>query len=204
VFDPSSCECDTRRVPPDLVDQTLAFLASCGVHLAPGLTPSELSALEERFGFGFAPDHRALLAAAQPTGDGWVDWRADREAHLSAALAEPVSGVLFDVDQNVFWPRSWGPRPTDAATARRVAEARLTSWPKLVPLYGHRYLPAAPAAAGSPVISVHQSDVIHYGSDLLNYVTREFRVHPATPLGPIRHPVGPWSALAQGAENADL
>jgi len=39
--------------------------------LAPGLTDAELTGVEKEFGFSFAPDHRAFLAAGLPTGRGW-------------------------------------------------------------------------------------------------------------------------------------
>jgi hypothetical protein len=41
-------------------------------------------------------------------------------------------------------------------------------WPRLVPVYSHRYAPAAPAPAGSPELSVHQTDIIYYGPNLVD------------------------------------
>src|SRR5262249_17955195 len=45
---------------------------------------------------------------------------------------------------------------------------------KLIPLISHRYLPEEPHEAGNPVFSVYQSDVIYYGTDLIDYFEREF------------------------------
>ncbi|XVV05634.1 hypothetical protein ACQPW3_09675 [Actinosynnema sp. CA-248983] len=47
-----------------------------GVAIEPGLTDAELVAVEDRFGFEFADDHRACLAEVLPTGPGYPDWRS--------------------------------------------------------------------------------------------------------------------------------
>ena len=44
----------------------------------------------------------------------------------------------------------------------------------MVPIYGHRYLPAGRGTFGHPVLSIHQTDVLCYGTDLVDYVYQEF------------------------------
>ncbi|WP_198048830.1 hypothetical protein [Nocardiopsis dassonvillei] len=47
----------------------------------------------------------------------------------------------------------------------------------LVPIYGHRFVPAGRGAWGHPVLSVVGGlDTICYGRDLADYVDREFGV----------------------------
>lgn len=137
-----------------------------------GLTPEELVTIERRRGFVFAEDHRAFLAAGLPTGVRWPDWRGGVALHEQ--LAWPVSGVLFDVEHNAFWYPGWGRRPDPVADAVALAAHRLRGAPLMVPVYGHRYLPAGPGPGGHPVLSMQQSDVIVYGTDLLDYLGREF------------------------------
>ena len=49
-------------------------LAALGVaDIAPGLADREFERLEATFGFEFADDHRAFLAAGLPLGDMWPD-----------------------------------------------------------------------------------------------------------------------------------
>lgn len=43
-------------------------------------------------------------------------------------------------------------------------------------MFAHRFIPDTPAAAGNPVFSIVQTDIIHYGSDLADYFAREFGV----------------------------
>jgi hypothetical protein len=52
---------------------------------------------------------------------------------------------------------------------------------------------------------VHQTDVIHYGDNLLDYVAREFHEPPPRPAVPGERPhIRFWSDLAEGADSADL
>jgi hypothetical protein len=138
-----------------------------------GMAEVELRRVEQTFGFTFNPDHRVLLAAGLPLGGRWPDWRHVGSAGLRERLAEPVSGVLFDVRENGFWHAPWGPRPSRTADAVEVAQAALADAPRLIPVYGHRYAPAL-AQRGLPVLSVVQTDVVVYGSDLPDYLRREF------------------------------
>ncbi|MFI5736320.1 hypothetical protein ACIA49_39765 [Kribbella sp. NPDC051587] len=141
---------------------------------ATGLTDAEFSRIEDEFGFGFADDHRAFLAAGLPVGSGFPNWRdGDRET-LRSQLAWPVDGTLFDVEHNAFWHDTWGGRPTDLAEALTIARERLADVPVMVPVYVHRYLPAGRGTYGHPVLSMYQTDIIYYGSDLADYIGNEF------------------------------
>lgn len=153
----------------------LAALDCC--RLTPGLTDAEFAQVESAYGFEFADDHREFLAAALPVDDdrvrGWPDWRHGDPAELRRMLDWPVEGVLFDVEHNVMWDPAWGPRPPTVYQRLAVARRHLAEVPQLVPVYGHRYLPAG-GAAGHPVLSVYQTDIIYYGVDLADYIHQEF------------------------------
>jgi hypothetical protein len=150
-------------------------LAARGCDVRPGLSDAEFASVEERFGFEFADDHRAFLAAGLPVGSsGWPDWRDGDPDDLRRRLGWPTRGVLFDVEHNAFWYESWGQRPTDLGDALATAAARLESAPRMVPVYSHRYLPAGRGTFGHPVLSMYQTDIIFYGLDLVDYVYREF------------------------------
>lgn len=180
----------------------LAVLQEAEVQLIDGLSEHEVTAIEREFGFAFSPDHRALLTAALPTGPGWPNWRDSEPDAIAEALAWPVQGVLFDARNNAFWPSSWGTRPDKPSLALEVATKRLDKVPRLVPLFGHRYMSAAPAPTLSPVFSVYQTDVIYYGPDLLTYLRHEFLGEPPSKDVQVRIPF--WSDLAEGLHDADL
>jgi hypothetical protein len=189
----------------DLVSMAVDRLRRAGIELASGLSDAEFARIDEVHGFEFGTEHRELLSAVLPVGKSWPDWRSDPRSQLQAQLDWPVDGVVFDVLSNSFWPASWGPKPPDAAAAEQLARDRLARVPRLVPVYAHRCLPAAPAPVPSPVFSVHQTDVIYYGNNLLDYVAREFLLPPGQPLEKVPRPyIEFWSDLAEGAEDADL
>ncbi|HTJ70745.1 MAG TPA: hypothetical protein VL551_24610 [Actinospica sp.] len=153
-----------------------------------GMSAAELARVEGEYGFEFADDHRAFLAAGLPVSvvepdvpgvirtyrEPWPDWRDGDPATLRQRLEWPVEGVLFDVEHNVFWDEGWGERPSEVGAALEVARGCLASVPKLVPVYGHRYLPAGRGSSGHLVMSVWQTDIISYGDDLADYIDREF------------------------------
>ncbi|MCY1675756.1 hypothetical protein OVA06_13740 [Pseudarthrobacter sp. SL88] len=104
--------------------------------------------------------------------------------------------MLFDVGENGFWPEEWGERPTQVEEVLPAARERLRTVPVLIPIYSHRFMPAAPAPAGSPVFSVYQTDVIYYGSDLASYFQSEFFNNPDRKSS--THRIEFWSDLAEG------
>ncbi|WP_432196763.1 hypothetical protein [Streptomyces sp. bgisy027] len=160
-------------------------LAQTGLYeFEPGLTDSEFARIERECGFEFADDHRAFLATGLPVNappeEGqtwskpWPEWRSEDPARLGERLNWPVEGVLFDVEHNRFWYAAWGERPSDDAAALAVAQLHLADVPMLVPVYGHRYLPAGRGSFAHPVLSMWQTDVIYYGLDLVDYMHQEF------------------------------
>jgi hypothetical protein len=161
--------------------------ATCAVQ--PGLTDAEFARIEQDYGFRFADDHRAFLANGLPVhtrpepqlagviktySDPWPDWRHGDPSTLRERLDWPTSGVLFDVLNNNHWYEGWGPRPPDPKSARALAEQLLTHVPTMVPVYGHRYLPAGRGTWGHPVLPIWQTDIIYYGLDLADYIDRGF------------------------------
>lgn len=160
----------------------LAELDCCEIE--PGLSEAEFNRIERDFGFEFADDHRAFLAAGLPLRQEpepgatwrkpWPDWRAGDPDQLREQLAWPVDGTLFDVEHNGFWHNTWGDRPNDLTAALAVARSQLAQVPTLIPIYEHRYLPAGRGTHGHPVLSVYQTDIILYGTDLADYITNEF------------------------------
>lgn len=147
-----------------------------GARIDPGLTDSEFSIIESRFGFRFPDDLREFLAFGLPVGERSPDWRnaaadgdAQAQQRIQQSLDWPLNGMLFDIEQNSFWDPQWGAQPRDIASARRIATDAVRAAPVLIPIYSHRYLPAEPSAAGNPVFSVWQTDIIIYGRDLMSY-----------------------------------
>ncbi|MFG3601863.1 hypothetical protein [Micromonospora chersina] len=163
-------------------------LAQLGlVDIQPGLTEAEFVTIERRFGFEFADDHRAFLAAGLPVWTpgrddhpdvaswGWPNWRQLDATTLHEQVYWPLATALDGI-QHGEWPPGWSRRPHDLD--RRMAKVKrlLADVPRMVPVYGHRYLPAGRGSSGHPVLSIHRlTDTIVYGKDLAHYIDQEFR-----------------------------
>jgi hypothetical protein len=177
-----------------------ATLAAAGVQIGPGLTEDEVVSVEQRFGFRFPPDLRAFLGVGLPVSGGWVNWRSANDAAIRYSLAWPLEGICFDIEHNEFWLDEWGKRPAGLVDAFAVARRGVAEAPVLIPICGHRYMPAEPPEPGNPVFSVYQTDIIYYGADLLDYLQNEFayyfgrgaHVFSGTP-----RPITFWSRLAE-------
>lgn len=141
------------------------YLLGRGTQFEPGLSDTEVDEIQQRFGFTFPPDFREFLQLMVPIGRPFIDWRGSPEA-ITERLNWPAKGICFDICNNGYWREEWGLRPTDDEQATSVATEWLSTVPKLIPIAGHRYLPAEPLAAGNPVFSVYQTDIIHFGRNL--------------------------------------
>jgi hypothetical protein len=157
-----------------------------------GLIDAEVAAVESRFGFRFPPDLCEFLQTALPRGPQFPNWRSGDEAALRDWLDLPRKGVLFDVEHNGFWLGEWGSRPGSLDEALRVASKLVVAAPRLIPIYLHRMIPDEPHLPGNPVFSVHQTDIIHYGFDLADYLRHEFGLPDPQPWPERVPPIRFW------------
>ncbi|QFZ20339.1 hypothetical protein [Saccharothrix syringae] len=164
----------------------LAELGCCTIE--PGLTDAEFARIEHEHGFEFADDHRAFLAAGLPVNSPfepeegvtyawekpWPEWRNGNPDELREQLDWPTGGVLWAVERHGHWPPAWGARPDTPEAAVEAARRLLADVPRMIPVYAHRFLPAGRGTSGHPVLSIYGTDMIYYGTDLADYVDREF------------------------------
>jgi hypothetical protein len=141
-----------------------------------GYSDSELEEIQQRWKLTFPPDLVALLRHQRSFGEGpaALDWLTSSEEEIKARLDWPFESFLFDVEHDQLWWPEWGEKPASAPERREQLAKVFAEAPKLIPLFGHRYLPAEPCEAGNPVFSVYQSDVIYYGANLQDWLRREF------------------------------
>jgi hypothetical protein len=150
------------------------ILTEAGVTIDPGLTTAEFRRAESVVGAEFPRDLRAFLSEGLPIGKGFPDWRVPDSKAIRDQLDWPFEGIAFDIKNNVFWWDAWGARPQDLDEALAIARTHIAAAPRLIPVAGHRYIPAEPTHEGNPVFSVYQTDIIYYGTDLATYLRCEF------------------------------
>lgn len=162
------------------INELIEKLKDKGVRFDKGLTQEEVLHIQEKFEFRFPPDLKHFLQTALPASQGFYHWR---QALTSEAVADtiksqlqwPLEGMLFDIKENNFWIESWGQKPELMAERFLIAEMNFRTYPKLIPVYSHRYIPAEPGIPDNPVFSVYQMDIIYYGYNLASYLADEFR-----------------------------
>lgn len=163
-----------------MITQLIPLLKQRGIVIVNGLSDAEVAEIEAKFGILFPPDLKELLQAGLPSMAGFADWRyglnsKEGEVAIRQRLDWPLEGMLFDIENNRYWLQDWGPRPEDRAARTQIVTSAFGRFPPLIPIYSHRYLPSRPCLAGNPVFSVYQTDIICYGYDLADYLSREFR-----------------------------
>ena len=177
------------------LNQLADRLAEQGIDLAPGLSVAEVEAVESTWAFRFPPDLRKLLTFMLPVSSRFPDWRRPDSDAIRDQLTWPADGLCFDIEHNDFWIDAWGKKPQALEAACAIARRAVAEAPPLIPIYGHRYLPADPPVEGNPVFSVYQTDIIYYGFDLPSYLAAEFGVPNPYPLPESTREVRFWSEL---------
>jgi hypothetical protein len=159
-----------------------ANLEEKGIVFEVGMSAEEIARTEGQYGITFPPDLSEFLSWGLPISPDFPNWRSG-EVQLGRSpmtlfelLELPAQGICLDIEQNDFWMVEWGPRPEKLEQALQVARRMVEQAPRLIPVYGHRFLPSEPMEAGNPVLSVHQTDIIYYGSNLPAYLAKEFHL----------------------------
>jgi hypothetical protein len=157
----------------------IRLMKSKGVIFTSGLTAEEIVAVEHKFYICFPPDLKEFLQTELPVSESFVNWRLglclkDEENKIMRRLNRPLEGMLFDINENEFWIKDWGEKPDDFEQQSKIASENFKKYPKLIPIYSHRYIPSMPLEAGNPIFSVYQMDIVYYGYNLSDYFAHEF------------------------------
>ncbi len=161
----------------DWYQEIVLKLKSKGVLFDEGMTLSEIDTAEGIYSISFPVEVKRLYSVGLPVSKGFYNWRdksKENVQQIEDALNRPIQGLIFDLETNGFWCDDWGKRPTDIRDAQSILLERYNKAPRMVPIYAHRYMPFVPNAMELPVFSIMQSDIIHYGANLISYLEIEF------------------------------
>lgn len=162
-----------------------------------GLEEPQVSKIEHVWSLIFPPDYRLFLQRlhavdrpmrctawreVNPGGPeqlelreqpAFYNWLTDTLA-IQSRMDDLVTGLLFDVEHNDLWRPGWGVRLAPAEAREQRVRQLVAGAPRLIPVFGHRYLLGEPCEAGRPVLSVMQADIVIYGAHLRDYFLVEF------------------------------
>lgn len=167
-----------------------------------GLAPADVAGIERQLGFPLPDDFAYLLANVRDPGQVLFPWADFSKERYDALMEWVLEGVLRTVGRSGYWLKAWGERPEEIAERVIVVRQNFPNWPKLLPIYGHRFLAAEPCQPGNPVFSIMHTDIIYYGANLADYLVTEFidREHRAVwSVQPIRR-IPIWSDFVEGPE----
>lgn len=145
------------------------YLVQKGITFDTALSDIELRRIEAMYKFTFPPEMEAWLKLCMPVSKDFPNWREQGES-LEKKLSWPFESIAFDIRMSDYWRAEWGPKPPSVEDAVAIAKDHVSNAPRLVPICGHSYLPAEPSIEGNPVFSVYQTDVIHRGEFLPDYL----------------------------------
>lgn len=171
-------------------------LTTKGVQLEQGLSDDEVARIEQKFGIQFPPDLKTLLQTALPvdvdcndgklseeellnfvpSGYGWVNWRLGLHLEKESKMIQErldfvLEGILFGVKCRDFWWHEWGEKPDDMDKCFEIVKAYYQTYPKMIPVFMHHFIPSMPNEMGNPIFSINSTDIIYCGNDLASYLS---------------------------------
>jgi hypothetical protein len=144
------------------------------IYGVPGVSSAEIASIEAQLGFQLPADFAYLFQHLRDPGHVLFPWSNFKKQEYDDMIRWILQGIEFDIDHNKFWMDRWGKRPPTLSAALDIARQDFETWPKLLPISGHRFLAAEPCRPGNPVFSIVQTDIIYYGADLAHYLVNEF------------------------------
>ncbi|HEY2210407.1 MAG TPA: hypothetical protein VGH62_02080 [Bradyrhizobium sp.] len=141
---------------------------------APGLSIGQIASIEAELGFRVPNDFAYLFRNLQDPGGLLFPWfNFDKRAY-DESIEWVFRGLALGIERNYLWLKRWGNRPETNSAALDVARKDFETWPRLLPIFAHRFLVAEPCCDGNPVLSIMGADIIYYGADLPHYLLNEF------------------------------
>jgi hypothetical protein len=140
-----------------------------------GYSQHEIEGIQARWNLRFPPDLIELLLLHRPLleGPASFDWILSDSTAIQGRLDWPFDSFWFDVVHSGIWWPTWGDKPASLDGQHERLKNIFAQAPRLIPLFGHRYIPEEPDERGNPVFSVYQTDVIYCGANLQDWLDRE-------------------------------
>ncbi len=159
------------------------------IRFSAGLTDCDFIKIEEIYGFSFPQSLRKFYRGGVPFTDveyefpRWNDFSPENIEKIKKRMRAPVEQLLeYLKTAPEYW--AWGDRPIKWEDTEKAYEKAAETAAPLVPFYRHRYVPVMEGVDDPPVLSIATGfDIVCYGSNLEDYLQRDFVENPQHNLG---------------------
>ena len=168
--------------------EIVSKLQTKGVLFELGMSSSEIAEIEKLYDIYFPSELKGLYSVGLPVSSGFYNWRdvsVDNVECIKKTLKRPILGLQTELENDFggdgfphddFWYDGWGDKPNNFNQAYKILLTHYNNAPKLIPIYGHRYMPFIQNSEEAPVFSIIGSDIIYYGENLISYLETEFKL----------------------------
>ena len=158
-----------------MYNNIISRLKSKGIVFEKGLSQEEIYSIYKIYNIKFPKSLEIFLKTALPVSNGFYNWRdfsIINIKYIKQMLCYPQNYIRKMTDE-VEWNIDWGIEPKEYRVRNESVIERLSKAPVLIPIFSHRYIPIIDEE-NPPIISVHGTDIIYYGTDLMDYLFAEF------------------------------
>lgn len=161
-----------------------------------GMKENEINKIEKTNNIQFSSYHREFLKILHTTDKKQVfehtktfdedaevfyeersyfyNWNTDID-DIKKSLNYVYEDLLEDTLNNRLWLKSWGLKPKSTDDRKKIFTKWYNNAPKLVPIYGHRFVISEPQETDNTILSIMGSDTIIYGVNMRHYLLNELK-----------------------------
>lgn len=185
-----------KSMTQNQINALVKALTAKGIQFEQGLSDDEVIQIEQKFNIKFPPDLKVLLQTALPvdvdlddselseeellnfvpSGYGWVNWRLSLHSEKESKIIQErldfvLEGILFGVECRDFWWHEWGEKPDDLDKCFETVKEYYQTYPQMIPVFMHCFIPSTPNEMGNPIFSINSTDIVYCGNDLASYLS---------------------------------
>ena len=186
-----------QRINMERYLNIISHMKKKGIEFSRGLSGEEIEKIENVYDFKFPAELAEFYTCGLPKGEQfpiWNDFSEENVRAITDRMAFPINALRGDVE-DWFWLDKWGDDPDTKEEALAIFDEIAARSPKMIPIFGHRYMPAFD---GAPVISTVGRDTIYYGRDLAEYLQHEFLNIKLSPCKKKIKRIILWSDVIEG------
>src|ERR1700722_6686273 len=83
-------------------------------------------------------------ATCRTRAESFFPGRSSTSEGMTRSIEWVLRGIEVDVESNHVWLERWGRKPDALSAALDIVTQDFQTWPRLLPIYGHRFLAAEP------------------------------------------------------------